>query len=164
MKKQSVNYRRTRRRKLKVPPLLYASFVVLSLLVVLGIFQSSGIIHLIPINQKQNEIKTIGKPTPKPSSNSSSSSLSPNKSPSSGNNLSPGGYQNTNGETVTTTSPNQWIISESGNIILKQPLANSILQSGTVISGSSKVSQVSFRLIDNQVGVIDQGSFNALQQ
>jgi len=137
-----------------VPSLLAATGIVLAVL------QLTNVIHFLnnPAS-KANVIKTVGTATPSPSSNVSSSSMPLNKTPSS-NNSSPGTFKDTTGAAVTTTSPNQWIVSQSGNITVKQPLTNSTLQSGAVISGSANVGQVTFRLIDNQVGVIDQGVLN----
>lgn len=104
-------------------------------------------------------VKKVGLPNG-PTSNVPSSSAA--KTPTNNNSSPTGGSQDTNGTAPTTTSQNQWIVSQSGNITLKQPVVNSTLQNGAVISGSAKVSQVDFRLIDNQIGVIAQGVLNVV--
>jgi len=60
-------------------------------------------------------------------------------------------------DTNVSTPANQWTKSESGQITLKQPVADSTLSSGATISGSASVSQVYYRLIDDKTGVISQG-------
>lgn len=62
-----------------------------------------------------------------------------------------------NGNIPSTPNPTTWQQSASGLITLKQPSANSTLQSGFELSGSASVSKVQYRLIDNEVGVISQG-------
>lgn len=129
---------------------------------VLAILQLTNVIHVFNNPAaKINVIKTAGTTTPSPKSDVSSSIPPSGTSSSNGsNNLSQGAFKDTTGTAATTTSPSQWIVSQSGNITVKQPIVNSTLQSGAVISGSANVSQVNFRLIDNQVGVIDQGMLN----
>ena len=56
-----------------------------------------------------------------------------------------------------STNPSQWTVSSSGIVTVKQPASNSLLKSGDNLFGSAKVSQVQYRLIDNQVGVLAQG-------
>lgn len=103
-----------------------------------------------------------GKPAPEPKKNvSSSGSASTEKTPTTGNSV-PGGATDTNGSASAQTSPGQWTVAASGALTVKQPLPNAALQSGDTLSGSAKVSTVSFRLIDNQVGVISQGTLNVV--
>lgn len=64
--------------------------------------------------------------------------------------------------TPVTTNPGQWAISNSGQLTLKQPVAQATLKSGDDLSGSAKVSRVQYRLKDNQVGVIAQGFLNVI--
>jgi hypothetical protein len=103
-----------------------------------------------------------GKPTPTPLSNVSGSSSPDSKTLTNNNGTSNSGAStDTGGTAVATTNQNQWVVSQSGNITLKQPIADSTLQNGATITGSAtNISQVSFRLIDNKVGVIDQGTLN----
>lgn len=75
-----------------------------------------------------------------------------------------GGASDNNGQVPANTSgsPNQWATSSSGLITLKSPLQNSIFKSGDSIYGSASTGPVQFRLIDNQVGVIAQGTINVV--
>ncbi len=58
--------------------------------------------------------------------------------------------------------PSQWVSSTSGNIILQQPSANTIVRSGDTLSGTAKVSTVHFILKDSSVGLIAQGSLSVV--
>lgn len=72
------------------------------------------------------------------------------------------GATDTNGQSGTATNSSQWITSTSGNITVEQPIANATFASGDTLSGTAKVSSVNFRLIDNSVGVISEGSLNVV--
>ena len=61
-----------------------------------------------------------------------------------------------------TSSPGQWTQSQSGLIVVQQPLSNATFKSGDTLSGTAKVDQVQYTLIDNQVGVISQGTINVV--
>jgi hypothetical protein len=56
-----------------------------------------------------------------------------------------------------STKSSQWTTSQSGLITVKQPSQNSTVKSGATLFGSASVSQIQYRLVDNQVGVISQG-------
>jgi len=62
----------------------------------------------------------------------------------------------------SSTNSSQWTVSTSGLVTVKQPASNSLLKSGDSLFGSAKVSQVQYRLIDNQVGVLAQGPLNVV--
>lgn len=79
------------------------------------------------------------------------------KAPTSSNGVSQGSSTTINNPPVTT-SPNQWTVSQSGVITLKEPTNNQTIASGAIISGSATVTNVGYTLIDNQVGVISQGN------
>lgn len=57
-----------------------------------------------------------------------------------------------------TTSPGQWTTSQSGEITLKEPINNALISSGAILAGAASVNYVGYTLIDNQVGVISQGT------
>ena len=59
-----------------------------------------------------------------------------------------------------STNSSQWVTSTSGVITVKQPVANILLKPGDSLYGSAKVSQIQYRLIDSQVGVLAQGPLN----
>lgn len=73
-----------------------------------------------------------------------------------------GGPTDTNGQATANTNSSQWITSTSGNITVEQPLANATIQSGTTLSGTAKVSTVNYRVIDNTVGVISEGTLSVV--
>jgi hypothetical protein len=109
------------------------------------------------------EIITIaGTPTKKPAVNVSGNTPAPTKQPTSNTGNTIGGATAVNGQTSTPTNASQWIVAKSGNITVEQPLANATLHSGSILSGTAKVSVVNFRLIDNSTGVIAEGTLNVV--
>jgi zona occludens toxin (predicted ATPase) len=58
------------------------------------------------------------------------------------------------------SSPDTWIKSESGVITVKHPASNTIIASGVELSGAATTDRVQYRLTDDQVGVISQGSIS----
>ncbi|MEK7599580.1 MAG: Gmad2 immunoglobulin-like domain-containing protein [Patescibacteria group bacterium] len=58
---------------------------------------------------------------------------------------------------AVTTKPNQWISSESGVIVVQQPIKDQTIKSGATLSGTASVGQIQYRLIDDSSGVISQG-------
>lgn len=60
------------------------------------------------------------------------------------------------------TDPNKWLMSQSGMITVKLPTANTLFKSGDKVFGSSKVSGIQYRLIDDQSGVISQGHISVV--
>jgi hypothetical protein len=59
-----------------------------------------------------------------------------------------------------SSGTNQLIQSKSGVISVISPSINSTIRSGDAICGTAYVKQIKYRLIDNGVGVISQGSIN----
>lgn len=66
------------------------------------------------------------------------------------------------GQAAVSTNSQQWTTSQSGAITLKQPLSGSTFKSGAIIAGSATVSQVQYRLIDNSVGKIAEGTLSVV--
>ena len=84
------------------------------------------------------------------------------KTPTSNNGVAKGGAIDENGHAPTSgvsTDPSQWATSASRLITVKTPLSNTKIQSGSIVSGSTSIAdQVQYRLIDNKVGVISEGT------
>lgn len=68
----------------------------------------------------------------------------------------------TNGQTQATTDSSSWTTSTSGNITVQQPAAKAKLASGSILSGTAKVSTVHYRLSDDSVGVLTQGTLTVV--
>ncbi len=82
------------------------------------------------------------------------------KSPTSSNGVSQGSSSNISSPSsvsISSTS-SQWTESQSGAIVLKEPIVNQTISSGAIVTGLAKVNNVGYILIDNQVGVISQGT------
>jgi cytoskeletal protein RodZ len=103
-------------------------------------------------------LNTIHKLTPQPVPNNG------NKQPSTpSSQVEQGTSTDNNGaSTPVTTNPGQWSISQSGDITVKEPVQNALLQPGATLEGSASVNQVQYTLLDNQVGVISQGTINVV--
>lgn len=86
----------------------------------------------------------------KPKSNSSS-------------NLAQGGAVDTHGSGVATSPTSSSTSSESGLITVYTPSSGGTLRPGDTISGVAKVSTVRYRLVDDSVGVLAQGSLSVVK-
>ena len=138
------------------------SLVVLAVIVI-GALELLNVTHFFHKSPSAATIVTkAGKKTPAPVSNVSGTTSPTNKNLGGNNGTSNGSSTDTGGTSTATTSTSQWITSTSGAITLKQPVANSTLLDGAIISGSATVPQVNIRLIDNSVGVIDQGTLDVV--
>ncbi|HUB93402.1 MAG TPA: Gmad2 immunoglobulin-like domain-containing protein [Verrucomicrobiae bacterium] len=120
-----------------------------------------------PKKPQTRAVVTVGKPvTPPPKSSPSPSTPSTNGQPSETNqtkpNSNPSGATDNGGTDIPNTPSSQWTTSATGYITVKSPVANSTIQDGVTLAGSAKVSQVSWRLIDNDVGVIAQGQLSVV--
>jgi cytoskeletal protein RodZ len=134
----------------------------LIILAILAVALIAGGIWRIWIYKPANEaIVTAGNPSPAAQPNSSAGTPTPKQNESS-NTRNIGGAADTGGTASSTTNSSQWITSKSGVITVHQPLANSTVKSGDVLSGTAKVGTVNFRLIDNTVGVIAEGTLTVV--
>lgn len=70
----------------------------------------------------------------------------------------------TDNEGVISSPPSQstWTVSPTGQITVYSPAKNAVLTSGSIISGSSTLPIVSFRLIDNISGQISTGKISVV--
>ncbi len=138
--------------------------MVLVILIVVGVLDVTHTTSFFrkPVPITQVVIKA-GKPAAKPQNNASAATITPAaKTPTSNTGNVISGGTDTNGNATSTTNSSQWVVAASGNITVKQPVANATLQPGGVLSGSAKVSQVNFRLIDNSVGVVSEGTLSVV--
>jgi len=142
---------KTQKNRKKIHKIFYS--IIILFLVIIAIIYVDKKTSLFT-NPKKSTISPVIKKLP--------TQTNPNKSkgPSSNNGIAQGTSTNVSGSTTpnTSSSTGQWTSSQSGNIILKEPLANSTLSTGALISGSSTTTSVDYTLIDNQAGVISQGS------
>lgn len=110
------------------------------------------------------QITTAGNPVVEttPDTSDKAAGDDPEKSPSITNSASnQSGATDTNGQAQPNSNdPSQWIVAKSGNITVKQPLTNATLKPGGSLIGSAKVGEVYYRLIDNKVGVVAQGTLS----
>jgi hypothetical protein len=63
---------------------------------------------------------------------------------------------------IVATDQSQWTVSSSGSITLQRPINGVTLKSGDTIRGISSTETVQYRLEDNRLGVIAQGSLSVV--
>jgi hypothetical protein len=146
------------RRFSKKQKLLASVLAIIAVVVVLEVTNTTHFFHT-PTPATKVVVKK-GKPSAKPKKNASAGA-STQKTPTAGDRTI-GGATDTNGSASASSNASQWTVSKSGNITLKQPLPNTKLQPGDLISGSAKVDRVNFRLIDDRIGVISQGALSVV--
>jgi hypothetical protein len=84
------------------------------------------------------------------------------QSTSSGINKQTSTDQNGEKPQAVSNNPGDWLISQSGLTTVKSPTSNSLFKSGDSLYGSSKQSIVQYRLIDNDIGVISEGTISVV--
>ena len=62
----------------------------------------------------------------------------------------------------TTTEDSGWLVSDEGDITLKEPKEDDLFTSGSRITGTANLNRVHYRLIDNHVGVVATGSISVV--
>jgi hypothetical protein len=73
-----------------------------------------------------------------------------------------GGANDNNGASSGSTGTGSGTSSTSGQITVNLPASGATMQTGQELSGTAKVSQVSFRLVSAKVGVVAQGTLNVV--
>jgi hypothetical protein len=143
--------------------LLAVVLVVIAAIVAVIVLELTDTTHLFHKSDAAAKVVVkAGNPTPAPKNNVSKGATTPAKSPATTGGSTEGGAKDTNGTAGASTDPGKWVVSQSGNITVKQPIANASLKSGGILSGSSKLDKVNFRLIDSNVGVIAQGTLSVV--
>lgn len=140
--------------------LLIVGVILVAAVAILGL-ELTNTIHLF---HKSAIVRPPSKPITSLPSSPSTQPTTPVKSPSSTPSSQPGAPTDQNGKAVSNTpsSPNSWSTSQSGVITVKLPSANQKIQPGATLTGTASVSQVQYRLTDDQVGVISEGPVNVV--
>ncbi len=73
-----------------------------------------------------------------------------------------GVISDTKGNVDTTPPEDKWTTSVDKKISVYSPIPNTVLASGSILSGQATTANVSFRLIDNVSGVIAQGKVSVV--
>lgn len=124
-----------------------------------GVFELANVTNFLSNTPRSTrDIVTAGSPVEPPKQQAT---VSQEKTPTSNATRSIGGAIDTRGR-AGETNPSQWTTSKSGLITVKQPSADAKIQDGSTISGSAKVKEIHYRLIDNVVGVVAQGTLNVV--
>jgi cytoskeletal protein RodZ len=131
--------------------------VVIILIIILVILAAALGIFIL---NRNNEPETTSK-SPTAQSNYNSGG---NHQNSSSGNVTQGGATDNNGKaTNQSTSQSQWKTSDSGVIILKEPITPAVIKNGDEFSGvATNLDKIEYRLVDNAAGVIAQGELNVV--
>lgn len=73
-----------------------------------------------------------------------------------------GTVEDQNGASSGSSNSSSWVSSPGGEITSHSPVPNSVIKTGAIISGTSTLPRVNFRLIDNVSGVIAEGSISVV--
>jgi len=149
------------RSRLKDPKTLLAVLVV-AVAVVAGL-ELTNTTHIF---HKQTPVTRITPSTIKSSLPPTSTTAPADKQPTSGSTTSTGQGTDVDNKGKVTTPPTTnsrlWTASQSGVITVKQPTAQTTFKSGDTVSGSASVPQVQYRLIDDQTGILTEGSLSVV--
>lgn len=134
--------------------------VIISLIAVLVLVALAG--GGYALRQKQIDSKETAKTTSKEPTAQEDYTTGKDRPTSTGNSNNQGGAVDTKGKPTEPVPDDEstWTKSASGEITLKQPTNGTSLASGAQIAGSSNLAAVQYRLVDDQVGVIAQGTLN----
>lgn len=141
-------------KKIKSKKLVIMIIVIIAVLGVGGYFG-------FQIIQKANQPKTTSRSVTAQSNYTSGD----NKTNSSSNDASQGGATDNNGKVSgdQTTIESDWKKSDSGVVILKEPIGGNTIKSGDEFSGTaSGLDSVEYRLVDDTAGVIAQGEVSVV--
>ncbi|HEV2412538.1 MAG TPA: hypothetical protein VGS28_01890 [Candidatus Saccharimonadales bacterium] len=138
------------------PKLLVASGVIVAAVLVLGVLEITGTIHLL---HSSPVVRAPGKP-----SYHSPVTTDKPKSPEPSSIVQQGTGTDLHGASVNNvpTDPSEWSTSSNGLVTVKLPSANGTFHSGDTIVGSASAGPVFYTLIDNQAGMISQGSISVV--
>lgn len=153
MKNYNIKNSPSRKRKF-IAPLVIVLLVAVGVVAGLELTNTTHWFHK-PADQV---ITTVGGSSEEnPQSSTSKNVKLPPKKPTENTGRIIGTGTDTRGQANESTSPSQWVTAKSGNITVKQPIVNSVLKNGAVVAGTAKVSEVQFRLLDDETGVIARG-------
>jgi hypothetical protein len=140
---------------------LYIASVVIVIIAAVAILEVTNTTHFF---HKAAVVSAPSKPLTKLPAQASANNGT--KNPASPTAANQGTATDKNGQVPSSgvsDDPSQWSTSDSRLITVKSPLRNSTFKSGDTVTGATSVAdQVQYRLVDNQAGVIGQGSINVV--
>ncbi len=147
-------------------PLMTPVRSIVTTLIILGLIllglELTNTTHILHNPPQTKYIVTAGTPVAAPKQKTGTTTRTADKTPVTNSSGGGNGVVDTQGSKHPDTDSSQWIVSQSGYITVKSPVANTKLSGGSEIIGSAKVAQVNYRLIDNNVGVLTQGTLSVL--
>lgn len=133
---------------------------LLLVVLVIAALELTNVTHFFHQRPQTTQVVVAGTPIQAPKNTSKATPGKPISNTSGSRNS--GGATDTHGSVTPQTASNQWVTSASGYITVKQPTANSKLQSGDTISGTAKVDKIHYRLKDNKVGQVAEGTLSVV--
>lgn len=147
-------------KKSKKKTLLVAASAVLILLLILFVFEKTNVINLY--SKKSQPTTTTEAKTTSTAPSAQENFTDGDERQGSSTNRNEGIVTDTGGNISNTPGQSQWTTSSDGAITVYLPAKSSIIKSGDSMNGTSNLSKVSFRLIDDVSGVIAQGALSVV--
>lgn len=141
-------------------PLLIVGLCIILALVTLFVLEKTHIINLYTKNESASEPNDSEAKTTSTAPTAQENFSSGGDRPITRGEKDEGLLEDTGGNIPTVPSQDQWSTSSDGLITAYSPAKNSMLISGSSVSGASNHAKVSFRLIDDVSGVIAQGTLS----
>lgn len=136
-----------------------SKLLIISILVIIIVVVGVFIFNKNYVIIKKSTIPPVIKTLPS-NSNTGTKSLNSQNNNSTKTQTSTTSQPSSNQQNTISSSPSQWTSSQSGQIILKEPVSGSTVSSGFLIAGSSSLNKIYYNLIDNQTGQISTNVIN----
>jgi hypothetical protein len=110
---------------------------------------------------RSTQPKPVRQETPRPTITSlpAKGNPKPEKSSTVATGSNPGTGTDTTPEKITT-KPTQWSASKSGVVVVQNPIIDQTIKPDAILSGTSSANTLQYRLIDDDTGIISEGSID----
>ncbi|HEY5152501.1 MAG TPA: hypothetical protein VII55_00855 [Candidatus Saccharimonadales bacterium] len=134
--------------------------VIVAAAVILGVLEATNTTHFFhgkhTAYTAPSNSQAIKQLPPQPAANNGEKKSSPSST------INQGTATDNHGVSTVTTPSSEWTTSASGLLTVQQPAPNSTIKTGAVLSGTAKLDQVQYRLTDDKVGVVSQGTLSVV--
>lgn len=154
MKKQKYSVGTTKKRN-NIIIFVVLIFLVISILafIILGVFNKDEAPNNASSNQKDNV---------SPAKNSSNVSSGDKQATQSTTTKTDVTVKDNSGTINSIPDQSKWLVSKDGVITVYSPTTDTQIKNGSLLTGKTSATSVSFRLIDNLQGMISQGKVNVV--
>jgi|SRR5665213_2534132 len=134
--------------------------VVVVAVLIVGVLEATNTTHFFHSKHTAytapSNSQAIKQLPPQPAANNGEKKSAPSST------INQGTATDNHGAGTVTTPSSEWVTSTSGLLTVQQPTPNSTIKTGVALSGTAKLDQVQYRLTDDQVGVISQGTLSVV--